>query len=76
MARFVARGCGGGASLGRQLAVVWPGLASRGCAGGYIFLLYLLGVAISSGFETGRVVSMSKTAAAQRILAPLVCLYC
>ena len=59
-----------------QLAGVWPGLASRGCAGGYIFLPYLYGVATGSGFGAGSAGAIGKTAAAEQILPDLVRLYC
>ena len=62
------------------LAGSWPGyrpVSPRAAARAVTFFgPYFPGVAISSGFGAGRVASMSKTAAAQRILALLVRLYC
>jgi hypothetical protein len=58
-----------------QLAGVRPGLASRGCAGGYSFCPLFVGGCDCFWPGAGRVVSMSKTAAAQRILPALVHLY-
>ena len=51
-------------------------LASRGCAGGYTFWSLFVGGCDCFWPGAGRVVSMSKTATAQGILVPLVCLYC
>ncbi len=59
-----------------QLAGAWPGRASRGCAGGYTFCPLFVGGCDCFWPGAGRVVSMSKTATAQWILVPLVCLYC
>ena len=75
LARFVARGCGGAASLGWQVAWVWLGLASRGCAAVYTFrALFAWGCHwLWSGALA--VSSICKTAALERILAPLVHLY-
>jgi len=59
-----------------QLAGVRPGLASRCCAADYIFWPLFFWGCHQLWPGVGRVGSFGKTAAAERILPPLVHLYC
>ena len=59
-----------------QLAGVWPGLASRGCAGGYSFWPLFVGGCDCFWPGAGSAGAIGKTTAAERILSALVRLYC